>query len=361
MRRARITFKRAFENTVLGYVIIVFLFSMSLFAGQINFKLVKTIGDERENYTFFNIFGAAESESGDIFIADGRGHFIAKYDRQGKFKKRIGQKGQGPGDFCAPDLLNIYNNKLFVNDGSNFRIVVLDLDLNILSITKHNFSVERRLSDNFYVIDENRFLGNLTFINDVIRNVSIIDKTGKVTQMIFDKFPIEHKKKTSQITDRMSYLNYMGLSKKSIALDRDNKDIFISFKRPQNPIEFYVYDFKGKLKKNFTHQIEKKYEFPYYNLKNINSTPKHSCEFGVDSVFSFRGHYIVCLVQFEKRRDKTIDDTCKLLIFNKNGDFKHEEILEERYRFFHLSNKGYFLGKNFDAEIEKLYIFQLEL
>jgi hypothetical protein len=50
-----------------------------------------------------------------------------------------------------------------------------------------------------------------------------------------------------------------------------------------------------------------------------------------------------------------------MLIFDKNYSLRYEEILTEKYRFFSISKKGLLLGKNFDADIEKLYIFKLQI
>ncbi|MCK5057611.1 MAG: hypothetical protein KAT34_13195 [Candidatus Aminicenantes bacterium] len=338
--------------------IIILLLSISLFPGEINLKLVKTIGDERENYTFFNIYSAVESDTGDFFIADGRGHFIAKYDRQGNFKKKIGQKGQGPGDFYYPGSLNIYNKKLFVYDTMNYRIVEMDMNLNFLAISKPKFNMERRFNDNFFIIDDNRFLGDLSFLKNVVGNVSIIDRSGSKAQVIFDGFPVESRKKFSGINITKSYVLSMGLSRKSIAVDRENKRVLISFKRPDNPIEFFVYDFDGKLKMKFSHSLEKKYKFPYYTLYS-QKEPNHSYEFGIGSVFIYKKNYIAALVQFERKKTKSSKQVDTLLVFSENGKLRHQEIFNESYRFFYISKKGHLLGKNFDADIEQLYVFRL--
>ncbi len=72
------------------------------FGFERHFRLVKTIGDDRDNYMFQRLSGAALTEEREIVVCDQLGNFVAKYDWQGNFIHSIGQKGKGPGDFLCP-------------------------------------------------------------------------------------------------------------------------------------------------------------------------------------------------------------------------------------------------------------------
>ena len=93
------------------FCVIIILICICSYAKELDLKLVRTIGDEREDYTFFSISSVVASEDKDIYVIDSQGNFLAKYTWDGLFKKRIGRKGRGPGDFDLPMLvLDIYPN-----------------------------------------------------------------------------------------------------------------------------------------------------------------------------------------------------------------------------------------------------------
>ena len=57
--------------------VIVFLICICGNAKEFDLKLERTIGDERKDYTFFDISSAVVSEDKDIYVSDRKGHFIA--------------------------------------------------------------------------------------------------------------------------------------------------------------------------------------------------------------------------------------------------------------------------------------------
>ncbi len=69
--------------------------------------------------------------NGDIFVADGHGGEsnarIVKFSRDGKFLKSWGRKGAGPGEFDVPHALAFDSQgRLFVGDRGNSRIQIFD-------------------------------------------------------------------------------------------------------------------------------------------------------------------------------------------------------------------------------------------
>ncbi len=74
------------------------------------------------------------------FFATGFGnrmhHCVYKFDKDGKFLKKIGRKGKGPGDLYGPGDLSILDNKyLFVNNYDR-RISIFDLNGNFIKVIK---------------------------------------------------------------------------------------------------------------------------------------------------------------------------------------------------------------------------------
>jgi len=68
-----------------------------------------------------------------IYVSDGARHRIAVFDTSGSFLFYIGEPGSAPGQFAAPQGLEVDGkNRLFVADMLNARIQVLDADGNFL-------------------------------------------------------------------------------------------------------------------------------------------------------------------------------------------------------------------------------------
>lgn len=106
-----------------------------VFPNNIKLELVKTIGDDRDDYTFYKIRDAVIYWDS-VYITDQKGYFIAKYTLDGKFVKRVGQKGQGPGDFGGPSKIFIKDQYVYIHDNHNQRIVKMDQDLEIYEYIK---------------------------------------------------------------------------------------------------------------------------------------------------------------------------------------------------------------------------------
>jgi hypothetical protein len=83
-------------------------------------------------YTFHRPTDIAFDPQGNIFIPDGYGDSrIVKYDRNGRFIKAVGVRGDGPLQFSTPHAIAAdAKGMIYVADRGNARIVVLDNDLN---------------------------------------------------------------------------------------------------------------------------------------------------------------------------------------------------------------------------------------
>jgi sugar lactone lactonase YvrE len=81
---------------------------------------------------FYQPNDVVTSANGDIFVSEGHGggnNRILKFDKNGKFIKKWGELGTGPGEFDQPHALAIDSrNRLLVGDRNNNRIQIFDLD-----------------------------------------------------------------------------------------------------------------------------------------------------------------------------------------------------------------------------------------
>ncbi len=67
------------------------------------------------------------SRKGKIFFIDSKTGKVLKYSEKGKFEKYIGRKGQGPGEYIAPQKLFLSESKLYVYDGLSRKIHIYKL------------------------------------------------------------------------------------------------------------------------------------------------------------------------------------------------------------------------------------------
>jgi hypothetical protein len=111
-----------------------------------------------EEYTFGTVFGVAAGRDGSIFVAEIQPADLRMYDARGKFVKRIGRVGEGPGEYQQIDALAVMAaGNLAVHDGRLGRISIFDAQGNFLRsfqlhtgfFTNDMFRVDN--AGNFYV------------------------------------------------------------------------------------------------------------------------------------------------------------------------------------------------------------------
>jgi hypothetical protein len=99
--------------------------------GEINLELEEdlSIGNEEdENYLFFRTWYLDVDGEGNIYVADGGNTRIQVFDRQGKFLRTIGRKGEGPGEFNHPNTVFVSDLKKEVYVPDFRSIVVFNFD-----------------------------------------------------------------------------------------------------------------------------------------------------------------------------------------------------------------------------------------
>jgi hypothetical protein len=83
-------------------------------------------------YSFHRQTDIGWDPQGNIFVSDGYGDSrVVKYDKNGRFIKSAGTRGNGPLQFSTPHAISVdAKGMVYVADRGNSRIVVLDNDLN---------------------------------------------------------------------------------------------------------------------------------------------------------------------------------------------------------------------------------------
>ncbi len=91
-----------------------------------------------EDAVLFQWVGVVSDSQGFIYVTDAMDYALKKFDPEGNLLKRAGGKGQGPGEFSAPRLLDCSDRFLFVSEQYMPVIKVFDRDLH------HRFDIRLR-------------------------------------------------------------------------------------------------------------------------------------------------------------------------------------------------------------------------
>ncbi len=102
---------------------------------------VLSIGVEEgdENYVIARIDDIAIDKNGSIYVCDFLDNCVRVFDRHGLFLRKIGRKGQGPGDLYGPNKVACSKGNVIVHDVGNRRICVYSYDGNYIRSFKPVF------------------------------------------------------------------------------------------------------------------------------------------------------------------------------------------------------------------------------
>jgi hypothetical protein len=104
---------------------------------KISLEEVLSIGS-LEDGALFQWVGVVSDSQKFIYVTDAMDYALKKFDQEGKLVKRAGGKGQGPGEFSAPRLLDCSDEYLFVSEQYMPVIKVFDRDL------RHRYDIPLR-------------------------------------------------------------------------------------------------------------------------------------------------------------------------------------------------------------------------
>jgi hypothetical protein len=162
-------------------------------------KLLMTLGTKGVRGEGPDTFGGpcdvAVAANGDIFVADGHQNSrVVKFDKDGRFIKAWGRRGDQPGEFNLPHTIVIDSRgRVLVGDRSNNRIQIFDQDGNFIDQwtqfgTPSGMFVAS--DDTLYVVDYNVkkgvFVGSATDgsvkykIDDAVAEGVAVDRDGNI-------------------------------------------------------------------------------------------------------------------------------------------------------------------------------------
>ena len=118
------------------------------------------------------------SDSSHIFVIDAMDYALKKFDPLGKLVRKTGRRGQGPGEFLAPRLLNCTEKYLYVTDQNIPGIQVFNKKLEFL----RRVPVPWPIVD-FDVISDKEF-AIVTLIPGLDGSILTIDEEGKIKRKL---------------------------------------------------------------------------------------------------------------------------------------------------------------------------------
>ena len=130
------------RKQIIAYsIFVLFIFMTSqVFSEQIKLSLDLEI-KEPENIIFNRLNDIATDSRNNIYILDDKGKMIYVFSEEGRFLRKIGRPGQGPGEFERPCSIYIDSkNVIYILDEQNRRVEIFDSKTNhIKSIKFINF------------------------------------------------------------------------------------------------------------------------------------------------------------------------------------------------------------------------------
>ncbi|MGB8960113.1 MAG: hypothetical protein WCC00_13985 [Candidatus Aminicenantales bacterium] len=105
---------------------------------SIQLKEVLSIGSPADDMIFF-VTSVTTDEKGFIYLTDSLDYSVKKFDDKGFLIKKSGRKGQGPGEFMYPVLIEYSQGMVYVADQTMLGIQVFDGDLNFKTHLPLNF------------------------------------------------------------------------------------------------------------------------------------------------------------------------------------------------------------------------------
>jgi hypothetical protein len=178
----------------------VFLFCFQQFSraegnvSKIVLNEVLSIGTLEDDSLFMWV-GVFADKNNCIYVTDAMDYSLKKFDASGSLIKKVGRKGQGPGEFLAPRYLDGSEKYLYVTDHNIRAVQVFDKDLNFLRRFPLNYPVNdmKVMSDGWIAISSQDFSnqGAIYIMDEMGREQKKLDYNKKKSKMLMDVTTLE--------------------------------------------------------------------------------------------------------------------------------------------------------------------------
>jgi len=124
----------------------------------------------------FQWAGVAVDMDGNIFLSDALEYTIKKFDSDGRFLRKTGRKGKGPGEFLAPRYIDCTRDWVYVTDQEMWGIQVFDKDLHFVRHIPLSFPIS-----DMKVMDDDH-IALVTVSYETSGKIFIVNGKGKITR-----------------------------------------------------------------------------------------------------------------------------------------------------------------------------------
>lgn len=331
--------------------------------GEFQLEHIRTIEKVWKGRPEPYIQGAAMTGDKEILVVYAIGNFVAKYKLDGTFVRRLDIMREGIGDTMIPTAITIGDNKAFVIDQNHMRIVEMPLSLKKWRYFKPEAYVA--MTPNIEAISDTSLMVTALqkFVDPKSNSagkIVIMDTEGKIKRAFFNEYPIAAPAKVLEDGKQRFKLDSFGQI--CWGMDKDKQQLLVSFQNPDNPIKFYLLDFKGNVLNEFEYSLDKQYRFPFqiYEPKQVTMESmqnRHSMR--INCIFSYRGFWFVGL---EKSFTKTLmdmDTELEYLVFDGNGKYRQSVAIKELVVMSSVTADGFLVGIYHLAPCQKIEIYKI--
>ncbi|MCJ7581168.1 MAG: 6-bladed beta-propeller [Candidatus Aminicenantes bacterium] len=144
--------------------------------------------DENDEQYLWQPHSFVRDSKGNYYITDTKANAVVIFDSSGKYLRRFGKLGQGPGDLSMPMSIYIFENLLVVYEAGNRRLQYF----NFQGISQKSFRLFKSYGS-LVLMQDGRKIGPPFFVNkkDKTKLVEVLSHEGKIINMFGT--PIEFK------------------------------------------------------------------------------------------------------------------------------------------------------------------------
>ncbi len=127
-------------------------------------------------------YGVTADQKGNVYVADLYNGAISVFDAKGKFVSYFAEKDPADKLIMAPGAIRIVDNKMYVPDIMQCKVLVFDLQgKKLLEVGQAGFGPGQLKAPNCVTADKD---GNIYVVDTGNQRIEIFDKTGKFAKML---------------------------------------------------------------------------------------------------------------------------------------------------------------------------------
>ena len=286
------------------------------------------IGLDEDDHVFNSIGFVNENSEGEIFVTGSNYDEISVFSYDGKYKKSIGSKGIGPGEFNAPGKIAFFKNgDMIIADTQNYRYQVLDKNGNFLYSNKEkkNIPIEVIVDNKDHIITSPSMFGYA------------IEKDSPLVTLYDRKFNFIENIDKMEPREILSFI----VQESYYQIANDSEDNIIVTSLVDNWIRIYK---DNKLSMQIDRQLPYKMKpFKSYVKKNIHYVRYQPVSKAV-SVDNNNNIYV--LRNADKKYSQNVEKDKKQYFNTVLEIFNHEGILMKKIPLYGIKPTILFIGKD---------------